>query len=272
MTGPTGLAVTEHGPKRDDRSPVVVLVHGTLDRSTSFARVVRRLSDLRTVAYDRRGYHHSRDADPLCDGLAGHVDDLISVIDGRPAVVVGHSYGADVALAAAFRPESRESVLAVAAYEPPVPWLDVYRDAPDAARTPSPAEADADDPEAAGLAAERFFRRMVGDTAWERLPEPAKAARRADGPALLAELRDLRLAEPPFDIGGMPVPVTYGRGGRSADRHRRSVEWLHQRTPESELIEIAGASHGAHLTHPDAFAAMVRSAVARAWRPAGTER
>ena len=42
--------------------PLVVLVHGSLDRSASFARVVRRLDDVHTVVYDRGGYHRSRQA------------------------------------------------------------------------------------------------------------------------------------------------------------------------------------------------------------------
>ncbi len=263
------LAVTEHVPDGRAGPPMVVLVHGSLDRSASFTRVVRRLDDLHTVAYDRRGYHRSRDALPLNATLAGHVDDLVSVIDGRPAVVVGHSYGGDVAIAAALRPASRPSILAVAAYEPPMPWLDVYRSAPDAAPRNSPVDSDTGDPEAAAQAAERFFRRMVGDASWERLPESAKAARRADGPALASELRAIRLAEAPFDVARLSVPIIYGRGERSAARHRRSVAWLVEHTPGAELFEIEGASHGAHLTHPDAFAAMVRSAVAHAHRPTG---
>ncbi len=266
------LAVTEHVPEGGRAEwPMVVLVHGSLDRAASFARVARRLGDLHTVAYDRRGYHRSREAVPLHDTLDGHVDDLLSVVDGRPAVVVGHSYGGDVAIAAALRPGSPSPILAVAAYEPPMPWLDVYRSAPDASPGP-PVTTDADDPEAAAQAAERFFRRMVGDASWDRLPESEKAARRADGPALAAELRAIRLGEAPFDVGRLSVPVTYGRGEQSASRHRRSVAWLLEHTPGAELFEIAGASHGAHLTHPDAFASMVRSAVARARRPADTVR
>ncbi|HEV3281976.1 MAG TPA: alpha/beta hydrolase [Acidimicrobiales bacterium] len=268
MTREHGLAVTEHVPEGRSRSPTVVLIHGSLDRSTSFARVVRRLPDLRTVVYDRRGYNRSRAALPLHDTFDGHVDDLLSVIDDRPAVVVGHSYGGDVALAAALRPESRNSILAAAAYEPPMPWLAEYRSAPDAAPRGSAVDGDPADPDDAAAAAERFFRRMVGDTSWERLPESAKADRRADGPALATELRAIRLAEAPFDVTKMPVPTTYGRGGNSASRHRRAVAWLLEHTPGSELFEIGGASHGAHLTHPDAFATMVRSAVARARWPA----
>jgi pimeloyl-ACP methyl ester carboxylesterase len=158
-----------------------------------------------------------------------------------------------------------------------MPWLATYRAAPDAQPRGSAVEgdpADAADPEVAAQAAERFFRRMVGDASWERLPERDKMERRADGPALAAELRAIRHSEPPFDVTTVSVPAVFGRGEHSASRHRDSVTWLVDHTPGAELFEIAGASHGAHLTHPDAFAAMVRSALALAKRrppePAGS--
>ena len=40
--------------------PLVVLVHGSMDRSGSWVRVVRELRDVHTVRYDRRGYGRSR--------------------------------------------------------------------------------------------------------------------------------------------------------------------------------------------------------------------
>ncbi len=121
------LAVTEYLPEGSSHTvPIVVLVHGSLDRSSSFARVLRRLDDLHTVVYDRRGYHGSRRALPLNTTLAGHVDDLLEVIGGRPAVVVGHSYGGDVALGAALRGGNGGSIRSVGVYEPPMPWLDLW--------------------------------------------------------------------------------------------------------------------------------------------------
>lgn len=264
MSEDTGLAVHEHVPTGSPSSPLVVLVHGSLDRSTSFARVLRRLADVHTVVYDRRGYHRSREVHPLHSTFEGHVDDLVAVVAGRPAVVVGHSYGGDVAMAAALRPECRGTIRAVAAYEPPMPWLPVYRDAAGTPRRGSPVDADPADPHAAGLAAEGFFRRMVGDASWERLSESAKDERRADGPALAAELRAIRLDRPPFDATALAVPATFGRGERSAGRHRNSVAWLVEHVPGAELVEVPGAAHGAHLTHPDAFAGLVRAALARA--------
>jgi pimeloyl-ACP methyl ester carboxylesterase len=253
------LALTEHLPD-DPRvaGPLVVLVHGSLDRAGSFARVTRRLRDLHTVAYDRHGYHRSRSDLPAHDSLDAHIDDLLAVVDGRPAVVVGHSYGGTLALGAALRPDGAH-LLAVAAYEPPLPWLGDWatRGGTRTGRAPAPAD---DDP---ALVAERFFRRMVGDTAWDRLPEATKAARRADGAALAAELAAIRTDEPPFDIPSLAVPAVFGRGTASLPHHRAAVGWLVEHVPGSDLVEIDGAGHGAHLTHPDAFASFVRAAVAR---------
>ena len=259
------LAVSEHLPGAvDANAPLVVLVHGSLDRGGSFARVVRRLGDIHTVTYDRRGYHRSRHVVPVHETLDGHIDDLLSVIDGRPAVVVGHSYGGDIALGAALHQDGPAPILAVAAFEPPMPWLGSWATRPGAAR---PAQA----PEAPDMAAERFFRRMVGDAAWDRLPEQTKEARRGDGPALAAELSAIRVTDPPFDVTELTVPAVFGRGSESLPHHRTSADWLVAHVPGAELVEIEGAAHGAHLTHPDAFAQFVRSALARSL-PTGTGR
>ncbi len=255
------LSVTEHVPADPSADePVVVLVHGSLDRGASFARVRRRLDDLHTAVYDRRGYHRSRHLLPVHTSIDGHVEDLRSVIADRPAVVVGHSYGGTIALGAALLPGGPGPILALAAYEPPLPWLGSWSrrsgtraDPRSPAATEDPAES-----------AERFFRRMVGDSAWERLPAAAKAERRADGPALAAEMDAIRLAEPPFDVTTLRIPAVYGRGANSLPHHRRTVDWLVAHTPVARLVEIAGAGHGAHLTHPDAFAAMAREAMASA--------
>ncbi len=270
MSTPSNLSIAEHLPSDPVATgPVVVLVHGSLDRSASFARVLRRLGDLHTVVYDRRGYHRSRGALPLNTTLDGHVDDLLAVIDDRPSVVVGHSYGGDIALGAALG-DGNTPILSVAAYEPPMPWLDVWPTSARVAAGPIAGGSDAGSPDTDGAAAERFFRRMVGDAAWERLPEDGKRARRADGPALAAEMRSIRSEEAPFDVARLTVPAVFGRGGDSVGRHRDTVGWLVEHTPGAELVEIGGARHGAHLTHPDAFADFVRTAVARAARTAPT--
>lgn len=256
------LAVSIRPPADGDGVPTVVLVHGSLDRGASFGRAARRLPDLRVVTYDRRGYHRSRSEAPPPD-LHGHADDLLcllAVISGEtgPAVAVGHSFGGDVVIAAALA--SPDSFASIGAYEPPMPWLGLRRDPP---RTPVPDRWT--DP---AQEVERFFRRMVGDASWERMPEAGRAERLADGPALVADLRQLH-GPAPFDVTRLSVPAVFGRGGSaSSPHHRATVAWLADHVGGSRLFEIEGAGHGAHLSHPDAFAAMVLETV-RLGRMAG---
>jgi pimeloyl-ACP methyl ester carboxylesterase len=248
--GGAGLHVGERG--QGAAGPLVVLVHGSLDRSAAFARVVAAepLAGLHTLRYDRRGYGRSVDVGPPA-GLDGHVDDLLGVVDGRPAVVAGHSYGGLVALVASVR--APDVVRAVAAFEPPQPWAPWWpeRSAGSAAAAAGPADA-----------AEAFLRRMVGDARWEALPERTREARRREGTALAAELTSVRTgARPPLDPAEVRVPLVVGRGSRSPEHLRRSAGELAAAVPGAVLVEVEGADHGAHLTHPVEFAAWARRAV-----------
>jgi pimeloyl-ACP methyl ester carboxylesterase len=250
-TRPDGLHVVDHRGDTPGPTPTVVLVHGSLDRGASFARTVRRLADLHVVTYDRRGYHHSR-AMPVARSLDEHVADLVALVGDGPAVVVGHSYGGDVALGAAI--EAPDVIGAVGAYEPPLPWCEWWP------RRTASSIAD-EDP---ATFAEGFFRRVVGDAGWDRLTDQARADRQADGPALVAELSDIRRHGAPFDLAQLRVPLVLGRGGASIPHHRRAIDALAELVPDAEVIEIPGSAHGAPLSHPDAFAAFVRRVVERA--------
>lgn len=232
----------------------MVLVHGTMDRGTSFAKVWRRLGDLDVTVYDRRGYAGSRGAGPAT-AIDDHVDDLLAIVGDRPAVVFGHSLGGVVALAAAQR--RPDLVRAVAAYEAPAPWAPWWPRATAGGRALHDHGADP------AAAAEAFMRAMVGDRVWERLPDRSRRARRAEGPALLAEMAALRRDPPPFDPQLVDVPVLSGRGTRSRPHHRRAAADLADAVPGAVLVEVDGADHGAHLSHPDAVAAMVRDLLAR---------
>ena len=88
------------------------------------------------------------------------------------------------------RSQSPQAIRAVGAYEPPLPWCDWWP------RRTASSIAD-EDP---ATFAEGFFRRVVGDAGWDRLTDQARADRQADGPALVAELSDLRRHGPPFDL------------------------------------------------------------------------
>jgi pimeloyl-ACP methyl ester carboxylesterase len=254
MGTPAGLHIIER-PGTAPGAPTLVLVHGSLDRADSFGRVIRRLPEFAIVAYDRRGYQGSRAAGVV--GLEGHISDLVAILaslrsGGAVSVsAIGHSLGGDVVIGAALAdPELIESV---GAFEPPMPWLGVGgADTAERSGGPPPMA------EHPGDEAERFFRRMVSPAAWDRLPEAARAARRADGPALVADLASVR-GGPPFDVMDLTVPTVFGRGGSTSDRrHRAHVAWLGAHVPGAVVHDIAGAGHGAHLSHPDHFAEFSR--------------
>jgi pimeloyl-ACP methyl ester carboxylesterase len=260
MGYPEGLHILERAGSAPG-APTVVLVHGSLDRAESFRRVMRRLPELDIVAYDRRGYQGSRGAEVV--GLRGHIADLVAIgaelrVRGAGALAaVGHSVGGDVVIGAALaEPRLFDSV---GAFEPPMPWLGFRRTRPgdDGPRWGTLAEDPAEE-------VERFFSRMVSPSAWRRLSDEGRAGRRADGPALVADLLGLR-GDPPFEVTDLTVPALFGRGGPASEPHHRDgVAWLGTHVPGAAVYEIEGAQHGAHLSHPDRFAAFVRAVVERA--------
>jgi pimeloyl-ACP methyl ester carboxylesterase len=223
-----------------------------MDRAASFAKVRRRFDDA-VVAFDRAGYASRVDEPPPVPRVAGDARDLLDRLGDEPAVVVGHSYGGHVALAAAV--ERPDLVPAVAIYETPLAWtswwppdtaggraVEIVRDGG------TPAEA-----------AETFMRSMVGDRVWDRLPASTKEARRREGPALLADMHDIR-AHPLYDPMAVTVPVVIGCGAESTGQHRLGTDAWRELLPHADVVIIDGAGHGAHLSHPDAFADLARRA------------
>jgi pimeloyl-ACP methyl ester carboxylesterase len=227
-------------------SPRVVLVHGSMDSSASFRRVEAELEDV--LRYDRRGYGRSgRTAGPAT--FDEHVDDLLDVLNGAPAVVVGHSLGGTLTLAAAARaPHLVESAVV---YEVPMPWLPWW-----------PPLGLPGGPDDVLPAAERFLRRHMGDERWDGLPARSRAELLGWAPAWAAELRTAASSDPPpFDPCSIEVPVVVGYGTATDERHARSALLLADELPNVRLERIAGAGHAAHRTHPREFADLVRSAL-----------
>jgi pimeloyl-ACP methyl ester carboxylesterase len=252
-----GLAVYRR-PTSTDRTRVV-LVHGSMDRAAAFRKATRHLRDLDVTLYDRRGY--GRSAPVSGEGSIGSlVDDLLTVVGSEPSVVVGHSLGAVIALAAAAR--APEQIVAVGAFEPPLAWRPWWPagSAGGVARSAAAAEGSA-------AAAEQFMRRLLGDDRWESLPDSTRRQRRSEGDALLADLAAMRTGGEPFRPAALSVPVVLGYGTETSDRHRRACHELAVELPATELVEIAGAPHGAHYSHPEPFADFVRRAAMSERRP-----
>ena len=247
-----------------DDGPAIVLVHGSMDRGASFARVAPLLLGHRVVRYDRRGYGRSIGAATEPVDVHGHAADLLDVVEqhaGGRAVLVGHSLGGDVALAAACK--GPDAIVAVGGYEVPMPWQPWWSAVSAGGATIAAAEADG-----AGAGAENFLRRMAGDERWEAMSEWAKDERRAEGPALVAEIRSLHVDGPPFDVDQLRCPVRIACGSAAKDHHRRGAAELARMVGDTNgPTVIDGAQHGAHRSHPDAFAAWVLDVVVAAASP-----
>jgi pimeloyl-ACP methyl ester carboxylesterase len=227
----------------DPSQPLIAIVHGTMDRSAGMLRLSRRLDHrYRVLRYDRRGYGRSTPHDgPF--GMDGQVSDLVGLLDGRRAVLVGHSYGGNVALATAAR--HPHLVAGVAVYESPMSWEPWWPG------TTAGAVAVAAGQDTAA-AADAFMRRLIGDRRWEELPERTRATRRAEGAALVGELADLRANRPwhPHDLH-VPVFVGFGTEGRS--HHQDGMARMAAMIAGATLVALDGCRHDAPTSHPADF-------------------
>jgi pimeloyl-ACP methyl ester carboxylesterase len=173
---------------------------------------------------------------------------------GDPFALVGHSYGAAVALMAAISQPSR--VRALALYEPTLFAL-VDADSPppnDAdgikdAVARSAAALDAGSPD---LAAEHFIDFWMGKGAWARTPDARK-------PPIAASVASVRgwahaLMKEPTPLAAfrdLKIPVLYMTGSDSPASSRGVARLLTKALPQVEVVEFNGVGHMAPITHPE---------------------
>jgi lipase len=87
------LALAEWG---DPGASRVVCLHGVTSHGRHFARLAEALPRHRVLAPDLLG-HGSSSYEPPWD-LERHVDEVVATVGAQPAALVGHSFGARVAL------------------------------------------------------------------------------------------------------------------------------------------------------------------------------
>ena len=177
-----------------------------------------------------------------------------------PVTLVGHSYGAAVALIAAL--EHPERVHALALYEPtlfslvdaesPSPNdLDGFRDT----LADTAALYDSGDAAAAGR---RFVDYWSGEGAWDRMPE----ARQGQVAATMSNIRGWGhacLEEPTplsvFSWLGAPVLLMTGRDSPASSRAVSRL--LTQALPRVHAVKLEGMGHMGPVTHPEIFNGVV---------------
>lgn len=217
---------------------------------SGMALVARELAgEARVLRFDRRGYgdswHH-----PGPFTARDNARDVAMLIGERRAVVIGHSFGGNVALAAAEM--YPQQILGVSTYETPLSWLSIW-----------PAGTAGGRAVAAGpeTAAEEFMVALIGRDKWDRLPAKTRDARRREGRALVEELGDLR-HDAPWDPGRVTCPVLAGHGSRAREHHALGAKLIAEAitsarvaeaTSSARVVVLEGAGHGAPTSHARAF-------------------
>lgn len=269
----------------------VVLVHGSAsDYRTWHAQQEAFAERFRVLSYSRR-YHWPNE--PIPDGadysMAEHVADLrafLHALDAAPAHLVGHSYGAFLCLLLAMRDPSLVRTLVLA--EPPVLTLFV-------SNTPKPLEllkllgtrprtaAAIIKFGAKGIApATKAFKRgdmegglrtfgdaVFGPGGYDRLPEARKAQVHDNLTNVKAELLGSGFVPLSADaVRRVQAPTLLVTGEKGVGLFHRLTERLEELLPNTERVEIPGASHMMHEDNAPAFNASVLSFIEKHCHPA----
>ena len=234
----------------------IVLLHCSSGSSGAWMPVVNHLAqDYRVLAPDLLGYGRSapwpRDAPLGPDAELGIVEALLNGA-GRPAHLVGHSYGGTVALRAA-RCFPRQ-VASLTLIEPVAFNLLRRADEPDgwreiAALAERHLALVGEGRDAA--AAEAFVTYWTGPKAWQQMPDTARDSAVRSAVKVAAEWQFMFAAEDDRDaIARIGAPALLVCGARTRMPAWRVVEVLRRALPHALHHEIAEAGHMSPLTHP----------------------
>lgn len=257
--------------------PDVVLIHGASGntRDFTFSLADRLAGSFRVTAFDRPGLGWSTDAGPdgtSPQGQAAILRAAAAAMELRRPVVVGHSYGAAVALAWALAdPAGTAAVVSLAGASMPwpgglgpwyalagselggatlVPMVTAFL--PHARAEAAIAGIFAPDPVPVGYAA------AIGAGLTLRRSPLATNARQVGG--LKPHLRAMAAAYPRL---ALPVEVVHGTADTIVPHHIHAGP-LAALLPDARLTLLPGAGHMIHHSRPDEVTDAIRRAAARA--------
>ena len=216
----------------------------------------------RVIAYDRRGYNRS--GGEVVRSAAQHALDAAAVLDAleaSPAVVVGTSAGATIALDLAVR--RPDLVRAVVVHE--AAWRALRH--PDASGLGTLAMMQwlawlGRYPQAAETLLRWVYSYRDGGSAWDAFPEQWRQAARENGRTVVADLRATMGGHPgPHDLAKITAPVVCTYGSRSRSYMRAVTRSLAQAIPAARVGEIEGAAHAVAFDAPGNFAQVIVEAM-----------
>lgn len=244
--------------------PGVVCIHSNASSSAQWRGLMDQLSaDHHVLAPDSYGSGKSPDWHSQREiALQDEVNFIepVLALAGTPFTLVGHSYGAAVALIAALANPLR--VRAIAVYEPtlfalvdaqgpPPNGVDGIRDAVFAAG----AALDVGD---ASTAARHFIDFWMGSGSWDATP-PQRRPAIADSVANVRRWSHALFTEstPAEVFARLGIPILYMLGGASPESAHAVARALLPVLPSVRVVEFPGLGHMAPVTHPEAINAEI---------------
>ena len=219
----------------------ILLIHPAGATASTWGSVAEQLAGIgRVIAYDRRGYARSS-GDARCS-LSRHTADAAALLEqlrARPAIVVGTSAGAAIAVDLAVR--RPDLVHAVVAHE--FPWR-FSRHLPNTSQVAALARIGwlalrGRRSQAAEVLLRSAYAYGDGGSAWDAFPEEWRQAGRENAAAALADFRN-SVAEYPTRraLAAVEVPVICSYGSRSPAGMARLVRLLAAAIPNARTHEL----------------------------------
>jgi pimeloyl-ACP methyl ester carboxylesterase len=252
-----------------DGAPIL-LIHPSGATGSTWGPVVEELARVgRVITYDRRGYARSG-GEPVRK-LATHSADaaaLLESLGAAPAVVVGTSSGAMIALDLAVR--RPDLVRAVVEHEGP--WR-FTRHLPTGSQVGTFATMGSLIVRGRhGDAAETLLRGAYayreGGTAWDAFPEDWRRAGRENAKAALWDFL-ISIGNHPSaaELASIQVPVVCSYGSRSPDFMGRRTRSLAAAIPTARTHRIEGAAHAAPFDAPAVIVRLIAATISTLSEP-----
>jgi pimeloyl-ACP methyl ester carboxylesterase len=244
----------------------ILLIHPAGATASTWGSATDELARIgRVITYDRRGY--ARSGGKPVRSISTHTADAAAILEslrGAPAVVVGTSAGATIAVDLAVR--RPDLVQTVVAHE--AAWR-ATRHLPTASQVAAVAKIGSLALRRRhGDAAEALLRAAYsyrdGGTAWDAFPEEWRQTARDNARAALVDFRNSIGNYPaPEALATIKVPVVCTYGARSPDSIVRLTRSLAAAIPTARTRRIEGAGHAAPFDATANFVQLIADSVLR---------
>jgi pimeloyl-ACP methyl ester carboxylesterase len=230
----TRAGATLVAERRGSGRPVYVLVHGIGMGRSVFAELSKELSDGEVIAVDLPGYGEAPEPPrvPTVERNADLVAAYLHARVGRPAVLIGHSMGAQVVLEVAAR--HPDTVARLVLIGPTV--------------------------EPSARSAPRQLWRLLRDIAVEHPRVIAVGAREylRAGPRLRMKLRAMLVHRPEDALPKVAAPTLVLRGENDLVAPRDWCRAVAETLPDGRLAEVPGHGHETMIRDAQAAAERIR--------------